>query len=73
MRKSAPRKLTLQRETLRQLGAPLQKVGGGRPFPDTQGADPGCAWYSELNTACTCPPSWWNDTCGAADCASALC
>jgi hypothetical protein len=65
MRKSAPRKLTLQRETLRQLGASLGQAAGGRTIPtipETEGAEPGCNWYSELYSACTCPPSWWEDS-----------
>lgn len=68
MRKSAPTKLTLQRETLRQLGTPLSNLAGGRPGPgDTAGAEPTCVWYSELYSACTCPPSWW-DGCTSATC-----
>ena len=50
MRKSAPRKLTLQRETLRQLGAPLRSVAAGGPPPETE--DAWCFWYSELDTVC---------------------
>lgn len=39
-----------------------ETVKGGRPIQITTPikltlAEPGCPWYSELYTACTCPPS----------------
>lgn len=45
-----------------------ETVKGGALLPDPIDirrtlAEPGCPWYSELYTACTCPPSWQGGIC----------
>ena len=49
-----------------------ETVKGGKPQPLTGPiqittkrtlAEPGCPWWSELYTACTCPPSWQGGIC----------
>lgn len=57
MQKKNLRKLTLNRETLRQLGDPIREAAGNGPDPSYQ--------YSQCNTCgILCPSHTCDRTCG---------